>query len=41
MDDALSVPEQPAMYDAANPQPVGSVAIDLEAANFWPDLLQL
>jgi len=40
MVDALSVPEQPAMYDAANPQPVGSVAIDPFTANFWPALLQ-
>jgi hypothetical protein len=41
MDDALSVPEQPAMYDAANPQPVGSVAIEHAPANFWPDLLHV
>jgi hypothetical protein len=34
MVDALSVPEQPAMYDAANPQPMGSVAIDAGWANF-------
>jgi hypothetical protein len=40
MDDALSEPEQPAMYDAANPQPVGSVVIDDRPANFWPALLQ-
>jgi hypothetical protein len=30
--------EQPAMYDAAKPQLVGSVAIDLRPANFRPTI---